>query len=172
MFHKGECIRSRFYGLGQALEDGDEPMVRFLDGRKRRVTRETAAIIPEDQLVEEIEKRTAFELYSTLWVYGSAWLQNDGVLWVRDAEGIWRGVNELMEEDPPPDGTPFFLSEETGATAREVPPDAPRGGPNWTKCVVRRVIGGQLRPQPDDVAGPQERPLRLLPTAEWPIAGL
>ena len=123
MFRKGQCVRVDLLGLGQVLEDGETPLIRFLDE-------------------QEILNRTLWNVFLTLRVYGAATLRQGGLPWVRGHDGIWTTPDELHREPAHPPGTmPYFLPDDIGEDARVISPDDLSDGREVVECTVTRVSG-------------------------------
>lgn len=142
MFRKGQCVRSDLLGLGQVLEDGETPLIRFLDGRECRPTADSLSIVATEIFKQEILNHTLWNVFLTLRVYGAATLRQGGLPWVRGHDGIWTTPDELHREPPHPPGTmPYFLPDDIGEDARVISPDDLSDGREVVECTVTRVSG-------------------------------
>ncbi len=98
VFRRGYCVRSSMFGFGQVLVEGEEPKVRFLDGRECHVAEESLTIVPTADFESEIANRTLWNRYLTLCVCGRGGLDGCEPLWVRDDEGIWTSPEKQRQE--------------------------------------------------------------------------
>ncbi len=71
MFYTGEYVQSRFCGLGEVITSGDDPIVRFLDGRECAESGDALTIVPDEAFAAELENRLMVERWLAYQVYGS-----------------------------------------------------------------------------------------------------
>ncbi len=57
MIYRGEAVRSTHHWLGYVVRTSENPCVRFLDSRERRVEGRSLTIIPADWIDDEIQNR-------------------------------------------------------------------------------------------------------------------
>lgn len=139
---KGCCVRSKPFGLGQVVDGGDEPLVRFLDGRECCVPADTLRFVPEEEFDAEITNRSAIEVWLILRVHGRGALGPGSRLWVKDADGLWATTNKLPGEPTCPPGViEFFFPDDVGDDARVVGrPDLPDDR-DVIDCTVTHMSG-------------------------------
>ena len=69
-FYKGECVRSRFDGLGEVIVTGENPVVQFLDGPEMRVPGDMLTVVPRGVFETEVENRRRIERYLDCRLHG------------------------------------------------------------------------------------------------------
>ena len=69
-YYAGECVRSRFHGLGEVVITGKDPIVQFLDGPEMRVPGDMLTVVPRETYEAEVENRRLIERYLDLRLYG------------------------------------------------------------------------------------------------------
>ncbi len=140
VFRKRQCVRSRMHGLGQVLAEGEEPKVRFLDGRECRVPADTLRFISEEEFEAEIANRSVIESYLIVRVHGREALPADGRLWTKDDDGIWVTREELDRRPSHPPGTlPYFMSDDIGDDACVIDPHELPDDRELVDCTVTRL---------------------------------
>ncbi len=144
---KGCCVRSKFYGLGQVVDGGEEPLVRFLDGQEIQVPADNLHFVPTEGFEAEIANRTLWNRFLTLRVCGRGGLDGCESLWVRDDEGIWTSP-ERQRQAPTNWSGPIehFVPDDIGQDVRVLGPNDLPDDRDVIECTVTRVLhdeGGQ-----------------------------
>jgi hypothetical protein len=130
VFYDGECVRSRFRGLGEVIATGRHPVMLFIDGPELHVPGHTPSVVPRHVYDAEVENRRRIERYLDWRLYGL--------------------LNPDIRPLPPP---PFDL--EAAMTSPRLPFDAPCSRPvdDAGLCFIiadLRVSGGDDPPLPVD----------------------
>ena len=140
MFRKGLCVRSPF-GLGQIVEDGTPPLVRFLAGRECHVAEESLTIVPTEDFEAEIANQTLWNRFLTLCVCGRHGLDDCEPLWIRGEDGIWTSPGRQREEPACWSGpVEHFVPDDIGDDARVVSPEELSDDRDVIDCTVTRVL--------------------------------
>ena len=143
VFRRGYCVRSSTFGFGQIVGEGEQPLVRFLDGRECRVPVDTLRFIPEEEFEAEIANRAAIDSCLIIRVHGREALPANGRLWIKDDDGIWVTREELDRRPSHPPGTmPYFLPDDIGSDARIADPEGLPDDHEVVECIVTRVPDG------------------------------
>ncbi len=128
------------YGLGQLLEEGERPLVHFIDGREIRVPADSLQFVPDEEFEREITNRSAIESHLIIRVHGREALPADGRLWIKDDDGIWVTREELDRRPSHPPGTmPYFMPDDLGDDARVVDPHELPDDREVVECAVTRL---------------------------------
>ena len=70
MFYVGECVRSSWYGLGEVVVTGDDPIVRFINDLEVNVPGNTLTIVRGEVVDAEVYNRLAIEEWLDRRLYG------------------------------------------------------------------------------------------------------
>ncbi len=118
MFYTGEFVRSWFYGLGEVVTLGNDPVARFLDGRECIEPGDRLAIVPDEVFAAELENRLRVERWLTFRVYG---VKKPIGPSLRDqpfdlAAAMQAGLHTLGRQGAePPDEVPCFILDDLAA---------------------------------------------------------